>query len=193
MTAVFYDRGRGHGRTETSVIKVLTDTELGVDFPHAAQVARIVRHRTDTKTGKRSRETVYVVTDLTGHQASPERWFLNPSELAAAADLVADAEYDLAVQLGRALTPTCCMGEIVSFHGVSKLGTWGQPRCGPSRPRLIRRSLLRKGSRPYARPNSWVSSARRSAACLSSSIAMPSIVPPVLCGFGLVLAAFPRC
>ncbi|MGW4825911.1 ISAs1 family transposase [Streptomyces sp. NPDC004227] len=73
VTAVFYDRGHGHGRTETRVIKVLTVTELGVDFPHAAQVARIVRHRTDIKTGKRSRETVYVVTDLTSRQASPER------------------------------------------------------------------------------------------------------------------------
>ncbi|MFJ9261891.1 ISAs1 family transposase [Streptomyces bacillaris] len=30
-------------------------------------------HRTGTKTGKQSRETVYVVTDLTSRQASPER------------------------------------------------------------------------------------------------------------------------
>ncbi|UTR80186.1 transposase [Streptomyces cavourensis] len=30
-------------------------------------------HRTGTKTGKRSRETVYVITDLTSRQASPER------------------------------------------------------------------------------------------------------------------------
>ncbi|WP_461092307.1 ISAs1 family transposase, partial [Streptomyces incanus] len=72
-TAKFYDRSTGHGRLETRVVQALTVTGLGVDFPHAAQVARIVRHRTDTKTGKRSRETVYVITDLTSRQASPER------------------------------------------------------------------------------------------------------------------------
>ncbi|NMI62394.1 MULTISPECIES: transposase [unclassified Streptomyces] len=51
----------------------MTVTDLGVDFPHAAQVAKIVRHRTSAKTGKRTRETVYVITDLTSRQASPER------------------------------------------------------------------------------------------------------------------------
>ncbi|MGW3660843.1 ISAs1 family transposase [Streptomyces sp. NPDC005151] len=72
-TAKFYDRTTGHGRKETRVVQALTVTDLGVDFPHAAQVARVVRHRTDTKTGKQSRETVYVITDLTSRQASPER------------------------------------------------------------------------------------------------------------------------
>ena len=55
------------------MVQALTITELGVDFPHAAQVAKIVRHRTSTRTGKRTRETVYVITDLTSRQASPER------------------------------------------------------------------------------------------------------------------------
>jgi len=72
-TAKFYDRTTGHGRKETRVVQALTVTDLGVDFPHAAQVAKVVRHRTDTKTGKQSRETVYVITDLTSRQASPER------------------------------------------------------------------------------------------------------------------------
>jgi predicted transposase YbfD/YdcC len=72
-TAKFYDRTTGHGRKETRVVQALTVTDLGVDFPHAAQVARVVRHRTDTKTGKQSRETVYVITDLPSRQASPER------------------------------------------------------------------------------------------------------------------------
>ncbi|TQK52408.1 IS4 family transposase [Streptomyces sp. SLBN-118] len=71
--ARFYDRSTGHGRLETRVVQVLTVTDLGVDFPHAAQVARIVRHRTDRKTGRRSRETVCVLTDLTSRQASPQR------------------------------------------------------------------------------------------------------------------------
>ncbi|MGW7427002.1 ISAs1 family transposase [Streptomyces sp. NPDC054813] len=72
-TAKFYDRSHGHGRLETRVVQVLTVTALGVDFRHAAQVAKIVRHRTRVKTGKRTRETVYVITDLTSRQASPER------------------------------------------------------------------------------------------------------------------------
>ncbi|WP_329538369.1 ISAs1 family transposase (plasmid) [Streptomyces sp. NBC_01450] len=70
-TAKFYDRSQGHGRNETRVVQVLTVDDL--DFPHAAQVARITRHRTSLKTGKRTRETVYVITDLTSRQASPEK------------------------------------------------------------------------------------------------------------------------
>ncbi|MET9040895.1 ISAs1 family transposase [Streptomyces mirabilis] len=70
-TAKFYDRSEGHGRKETRVIQVLTVENL--DFPHAAQVAKITRHHTSLKTGKRTRETVYVITDLTSRQASPER------------------------------------------------------------------------------------------------------------------------
>ncbi|TQK50891.1 putative transposase YbfD/YdcC [Streptomyces sp. SLBN-118] len=72
-TAKFYDRTTGHGRKETRVVQALTVTDLGVDFPHAAQVAKAVRHRTDTKTGKQSRETAYMITDLTSRQASRER------------------------------------------------------------------------------------------------------------------------
>ncbi|WP_157881523.1 ISAs1 family transposase [Streptomyces phaeochromogenes] len=72
-TAKFYDRSHGHVRLETRVVQVLTVTALGIDFPHAAQVAKIVRHRTCAKTGRRTRETVYVLTDLTSRQASPER------------------------------------------------------------------------------------------------------------------------
>ncbi|MFF3062639.1 ISAs1 family transposase, partial [Streptomyces sp. NPDC057909] len=71
--AKFYDRTTGHDRKETQVVQALTVTDLAVDFPHAAQVAKVVRHRTDTKTGKQSRETAYVITDLTSRQASPER------------------------------------------------------------------------------------------------------------------------
>ncbi|MFE7359056.1 ISAs1 family transposase [Streptomyces sp. NPDC057543] len=72
-TAEFYNRSTGQGRLETRVVQALTVTELGVDFPHAAQVAKIVRHRTSVTTGRRSRETVYVITDLTSRKASTER------------------------------------------------------------------------------------------------------------------------
>ncbi len=37
------------------------------------QVAWVVRHRTDTKSGKCSRETGYIITDLTSRQEVPER------------------------------------------------------------------------------------------------------------------------
>lgn len=70
----YYDRTKGHGRRDTRVIKVLTISELdGLDFPHAAQVARVTRHSTCVKTGKRTRETVYVITSLPSAQASPQR------------------------------------------------------------------------------------------------------------------------
>ncbi|ANZ21627.1 transposase [Streptomyces noursei ATCC 11455] len=72
-TAKFYERTTGHGRKDTRVVQVLTVTDLGVNFPHAPQVAKVVRHRTDTKTSKQSQETVYMITDLTSRQASPER------------------------------------------------------------------------------------------------------------------------
>ncbi|GHD60684.1 hypothetical protein GCM10010317_053390 [Streptomyces mirabilis] len=39
------------------MVQVLTVIALGVGFPHAAQVAQIVRHRICVKTGKRTRET----------------------------------------------------------------------------------------------------------------------------------------
>jgi predicted transposase YbfD/YdcC len=69
-TAKHYDRSRGHGRTETRVIQVLTVSHFA--FPHVRQVARVTRHRTDRATGKRTRETVYVITDLPSSQARPE-------------------------------------------------------------------------------------------------------------------------
>ncbi|MBT2453203.1 ISAs1 family transposase [Streptomyces sp. ISL-43] len=64
-----YDRTKGHGRKETRVVQVLTVAHL--HFPHARQVARVTRHRTDKATGKCTRETVYVITDLASHQAKP--------------------------------------------------------------------------------------------------------------------------
>ncbi len=72
-TARHHDRNTGHGRRETRMIQALTVTDLAVDFPHATQVAKLVRHRTIRTTGKRTRETVYLLTDLTSRQASPQR------------------------------------------------------------------------------------------------------------------------
>jgi predicted transposase YbfD/YdcC len=62
---------RAHGRIDTRVVEVVSFA--GLDFPYARQVARITRHRTVRATGKRSRETVYVITDLSSGQADPQR------------------------------------------------------------------------------------------------------------------------
>lgn len=67
-------RQRGHGRAETRSIAVLAaDGAGGIDelFPHAAQVMRVIRTRTDKATGTRSREVVYAVTSLDHRQADP--------------------------------------------------------------------------------------------------------------------------
>ncbi|WP_331734447.1 ISAs1 family transposase [Streptomyces sp. NBC_00887] len=72
VTARRYAREIGHGRKETRVTRVLTVTGLGLDFPHAVQAVRILRHRTDLKTGTVSRQTVSMVhCDLASW---PRRW-----------------------------------------------------------------------------------------------------------------------
>lgn len=68
-----YDREAGHRRRETRSIRALTVTDLALDFPHVAQAAKILRHRTDLRTGKVTRQVVYTLTDLTARQASPQR------------------------------------------------------------------------------------------------------------------------
>ncbi|WAL76265.1 ISAs1 family transposase [Kitasatospora sp. YST-16] len=73
VTARRYDREIGHGRRETRATRALTVTDLALDFPHAVQAVRILRYRTDLKTGAVSRQTVYVITDLASQQSSPQR------------------------------------------------------------------------------------------------------------------------
>nr|WP_307027903.1 ISAs1 family transposase [Streptomyces canus] len=72
-TARRYDRETGHGRKETRATRALTVTELGLEFPHAVQAVKILRHRTDIRTRKVTRQTVYALTDLTARQASPQQ------------------------------------------------------------------------------------------------------------------------
>jgi predicted transposase YbfD/YdcC len=64
-------RETGHGRTETRALKAVHIDRLGVDFPHARQAVKITRWRQDTRTGKISRETIYVITSLSSAQATP--------------------------------------------------------------------------------------------------------------------------
>lgn len=41
-----------------------------MDFPHVAQATKVHRHRTDLKTGKITRENVYLIADLPAYAAS---------------------------------------------------------------------------------------------------------------------------
>ncbi|MFG3002309.1 ISAs1 family transposase, partial [Streptomyces sp. NPDC048340] len=72
VTARRYDRARGHGRRETRSVRTLTVTDLGLDFPHVVQAVKILRHRTDLKTGRVTRQTVHAITDMTAREASPQ-------------------------------------------------------------------------------------------------------------------------
>ncbi|MEH0638690.1 hypothetical protein QBA35_36420 [Streptomyces bottropensis] len=67
-----YDRETGHGREETRATRALTFTDLGLHFPHAVQAVKILSHRTDIRTCRVTRQTVYALTDLTARQA-PQR------------------------------------------------------------------------------------------------------------------------
>lgn len=67
-----YDHEAGHGRRETRSVRTLTVTSLGLDFPYVVQMVKILRHRTDLKTGKVTRQTDYAITDLMARAASPQ-------------------------------------------------------------------------------------------------------------------------
>lgn len=65
-------REKGHGRIETRSLKAVHVDRLRVDFPHIRQAVKVTRWRQDLRTGKISRETVYVVTSLSSAQATAE-------------------------------------------------------------------------------------------------------------------------
>jgi predicted transposase YbfD/YdcC len=63
---------RGHGRREIRTLKVIT-IAAGIMFPHAAQAIQLTRRRRSLNSGKWHTETVYAITDLRPHQASPQQ------------------------------------------------------------------------------------------------------------------------
>ncbi|MFE1795181.1 hypothetical protein ACFW9L_03345 [Streptomyces sp. NPDC059517] len=73
MRAQRYDRERGHERRETRSTRALTVTDLHLDFPTWSRPRRGLRHRTDVRAGKVTRQTDYVITDLTAQQAFPQK------------------------------------------------------------------------------------------------------------------------
>jgi predicted transposase YbfD/YdcC len=58
----------GHGRIETRTVKTVHVDDL--DFPHARQALKITRWRQNQVTQKVSRETIYLITDLTSAEAT---------------------------------------------------------------------------------------------------------------------------
>lgn len=65
-------REQAHGRREIRRLKVCT-VQPGLLFPHAVQAIEVKRRRTDRTTGKTTVKTVYAVTSLAPHQATPAR------------------------------------------------------------------------------------------------------------------------
>ncbi|MEV6174965.1 ISAs1 family transposase [Streptomyces sp. NPDC051954] len=145
-TAKFYDRSTGHGGLETRIVQALTVTDLGVDFPHAAQVAKFVRHRTSARTGKRTRATVYVITDLTSRQASPER---------IAKDVRSQWTIENRLHFVRDTAFREDASKIRTGHGPENMATLPQLRDQPaprSRPHQRRAGLREMAVRPFERP-----------------------------------------
>lgn len=64
---------KGHGRLD--IRKIWTSTEINdyVNFPHCRQVACIERYSENLKSGKKRRETAYIITSLSKNDANPER------------------------------------------------------------------------------------------------------------------------
>ncbi|WP_406317592.1 ISAs1 family transposase [Streptosporangium sp. NBC_01639] len=69
ITVTHREFDRGHGRTEHRILR--TAPAGDIDFPHAAQVFRILRHRGGLDGIRHSKEVCYGITDLTPRQAGP--------------------------------------------------------------------------------------------------------------------------
>jgi len=59
------DQARGHGRTEQRILRTAAvTTEMGIEFPHAVQVFRVIRHVGGLDGQRRTKEVAYCVTSL---------------------------------------------------------------------------------------------------------------------------------
>ncbi len=88
--------GRGHGRREIRTLKVVT-IPAGIAFPHAAQAIQVVRRTQPLSGGRRWRTTtVYAITSLGPHQASPAQiaaWIRGHWQIENALHWVRDVTY----------------------------------------------------------------------------------------------------
>ena len=64
---------KGHGRIERRTITVSSDLKDYLDWPYVQQVFKLERHFVRMRDGKVMHQTVYGLTSLAMHQASPER------------------------------------------------------------------------------------------------------------------------
>jgi hypothetical protein len=61
---------RGHGRTEERILRTVVVTDnMGIDFPHAAQVFRVIRYVGGLDGQRRTKEVAYCLTSLTPAKA----------------------------------------------------------------------------------------------------------------------------
>lgn len=64
------EHDRGHGRTEERILRTVAVTDdMGIDFPHAAQVFRVLRYVGDLDGQRRTKEVAYCLTSLTPARA----------------------------------------------------------------------------------------------------------------------------
>ncbi|MGH3772245.1 MAG: ISAs1 family transposase, partial [Pseudonocardiaceae bacterium] len=64
------EHDRGHGRTEERIPRTVTVTpQMGIDFPHAAQLFRVIRYVGDLDNQRRTKEVAHCVTSLTPTRA----------------------------------------------------------------------------------------------------------------------------
>jgi predicted transposase YbfD/YdcC len=67
----YTEHSRGHGRTEERIVRTTPVTaEVAIDFPHAAQVFRVIRYVGGLDGQRRSKEIAHCVTSLTPDNAA---------------------------------------------------------------------------------------------------------------------------
>ena len=65
------ENDRGHGRTEERIQRTVAVTdEMAIDFPHAAQLFRVIRHVGGLDDQRRTKEVAYCATSLAPDRAT---------------------------------------------------------------------------------------------------------------------------
>jgi predicted transposase YbfD/YdcC len=68
----YIEQSRGHGRTEERIVRTTTASAATPEFPHAAQLFRVLRYTGDLDGQRHSKEVAYCVTSLTPDKATAE-------------------------------------------------------------------------------------------------------------------------
>jgi hypothetical protein len=71
--ADYIEQSRGHGRTEERIVRTTpVSSATPIEFPHAAQLVRVLRYTGDLDGQRHSTDLAYRVTSLTPDQATAE-------------------------------------------------------------------------------------------------------------------------